>query len=101
MTKNQDKKSETNLTKSLEKLNSIVTWFDEQEDIDVERGLEKVREAARLIKGSKKRLTQIENEFKEIEKEIGEDDVKDMENEDKNSIFNKDDDRLNYDKKTF
>tara|TARA_B100000745_G_scaffold58094_2_gene34456 strand:- start:15352 stop:15654 length:303 start_codon:yes stop_codon:yes gene_type:complete len=73
MAKNQDKKDEINLTKSLEELNSIVTWFDEQEDVDVEAGLEKVREAAKLIKVSKSRLAQIENEFKEIEKEIGED----------------------------
>lgn len=62
-----------NLTDSLEKLNEIVSWFDEQDNVDVEAGLEKVREAAGLIKGSKSRLAEIQNEFKEIEKEIGDD----------------------------
>jgi len=69
-------KEKTNLTESLEKLNAIVEWFDEQRDVDVEAGLKKVREAAALIKGSKSRLAEIENEFKEIEKEIGEEVVK-------------------------
>lgn len=65
------KKQETNLTQSLSELNKIVSWFDEQENVDVEQGLEKVRAAATLIKESKTRLAQIENEFKEIEKEMG------------------------------
>lgn len=65
------KKTDVNLTESLAELNGIVAWFDEQDDVDVEQGLEKVREAAKLIKDSKSRLAQIENEFKEIEKEMG------------------------------
>lgn len=68
--KNQEK---VNLTDSLEKLNEIVSWFEEQDNVDVEAGLGKVREAAVLIKASKSRLAEIENEFKEIEKEIGDD----------------------------
>lgn len=63
-----------NLTESLKKLGTIVDWFDSQEDIDIEAGLEKVKEAATLIKDSKTRLVQIENEFKTIEKEITSDD---------------------------
>ncbi len=66
------KKAEGNLTTSLKELNAIVTWFDEQEQVDVEQGLLKVKAAAMLIKDSKARLAQIENEFKEIEKEMGE-----------------------------
>lgn len=64
------KTNNINLTESLKKLNEIVSWFENQEDIDVEVGLEKVREASELIKVSKGRLAEIENEFKEIEKEI-------------------------------
>lgn len=64
------KKPEINLTESLEKLNDIVTWFEEQDNVDVEEGLEKVRAAAALIKDSKTRLAHIENEFREIEKEM-------------------------------
>ena len=68
---------ETNLTLLLKKLEEIAAWFDEQQDIDVEAGLKKVKQAATLIKASKKRLKEIENEFQEIEKEIadGTDDV--------------------------
>lgn len=69
-------KEKINLTDSLKKLNAIVDWFESQQDIDVEAGLEKVREAAALIKSSKGRLIEVENEFKEIEKEIGEETYK-------------------------
>ncbi len=59
-----------NLKESLNKLNTIVTWFDEQEEVDVELGLVKVKEGAELIKACKKRLTEVENEFKEIQREV-------------------------------
>jgi len=59
-----------NLKESLSKLNSIVEWFDEQEEVDVEFGLTKVREGAELIKDCKKRLLEVENEFKEIQRDI-------------------------------
>lgn len=63
-----------NLTESLKKLETIVGWFDEQQEVDVEQGLTKVREAATLIKESKARLAEIENEFEAIEKEISDGD---------------------------
>jgi len=59
-----------NLKDSLAKLNGIVEWFDEQEEVDVEVGLVKVKEGAELIKVCKKRLSEVENEFKEIQREI-------------------------------
>ena len=59
-----------NLKESLSKLNGIVEWFDEQEEVDVEVGLEKVREGAELIKACKKRLSEVENEFKEIQRDV-------------------------------
>jgi exodeoxyribonuclease VII small subunit len=59
-----------NLKESLKKLNDIVEWFDEQEEVDVEVGLEKVKEGAELIKVCRKRLAEVENEFKEIQREI-------------------------------
>lgn len=65
-------KSDTvNLTKSLAELGDIVSWFENQSNVDVEVGLEKVRAAAALITASKTRLSEIENEFRELEKEIG------------------------------
>ena len=67
-----NKKTETtiNLTESLAQLSSIVKWFENEKEIDVELGLTKVREGADLIKACKSRLAKIENDFKEIQKEI-------------------------------
>lgn len=59
-----------NLNETLKKLAGIVEWFESQSELDVEKGLEYVKEGAELIKESRERLTQIENEFKEIKKEI-------------------------------
>lgn len=59
-----------NLSENLKKLSDIASWFDEQQTVDVEEGLVKVKEAAGLIKESKLRLKAIENEFEEIKKEI-------------------------------
>ncbi len=42
-----------NLKESLGKLNDIVAWFEEQEEVDVEVGLEKVKEGAKLVIGKK------------------------------------------------
>lgn len=59
-----------NLNNNLKRLAEITEWFDNQEEIDVEEGLKKVKEAVGLIKASKGRLRAIENEFEEIKKEI-------------------------------
>lgn len=61
-----------NLTKNLKEIENIVEWFDAQDEVDVEKGIEKVREGAQLIKESKKRLKAIENEFEEVKKELEE-----------------------------
>ena len=62
----------TNLSESLKKLEEISRWFESREEIDVEKGLEKVKEGAKLIKASKERLKKVENEFEEIKKEMEE-----------------------------
>lgn len=67
-------KSAENLNSSLKRLAQITEWFDSQEEIDVEEGLKKVREAVALIKASKARLKSIENEFEEIKKGIDQED---------------------------
>lgn len=66
----KEKTQDINLSKNLEKLSAIATWFDNQDEVDVEQGLEKVKEAAQLIKESNTRLAEIENEFEEIKKDI-------------------------------
>lgn len=59
-----------NLSDNLKKLSEITKWFESQEGIDIEKGLEKVKEAVALIKASKERLKAVENEFEEIKKEV-------------------------------
>ncbi len=58
------------LSENLKKLSEISDWFESEDEIDVEKGLKKVKEAAFIIKESKKRLKEVENEFEEIKKEI-------------------------------
>ena len=59
-----------NLSDNLKRLSEIGKWFEAQSEVDIEEGLKKVREAANIIKASKKRLKAVENEFEEIKKEI-------------------------------
>ncbi|MFH1462528.1 MAG: exodeoxyribonuclease VII small subunit [bacterium] len=66
----QEKADIKNLSDNLKKLSEITQWFEGQEDVDIEEGLKKVKEAAGLIKASKERLKAVENEFEEIKKEI-------------------------------
>ena len=66
--------TKTNINDSLKKLAEIATWFERQKEVDVELGLEKVREGARLIKIARERLREIENEFVEVKKEMEEQD---------------------------
>jgi exonuclease VII small subunit len=66
----KEKINAKNLNNNLKRLSEISEWFDNQEEVDVEEGLNKVKEAAELIKASQERLKGIENEFEEIKKEI-------------------------------
>lgn len=63
---------QTNLSESLEKLEEIVSWFENQESVDVEEGLKKVKEGAVLLKASRARLKEVENEFEEVKKSLEE-----------------------------
>jgi len=78
----QDKIKKQDLTSDLKKLSQIVEWFEEREEVDLEEGLKRVKEAAELIKRSKERLREIENEFEEIKKEITEEIEEEEEPED-------------------
>lgn len=63
-------KENGNLNENLKKLQEISDWFEKRDEVDVEKGLEKVKEAVLIIKSAKERLKSIENEFEEIKKEI-------------------------------
>jgi phage-related tail protein len=69
----ENKKKTPNLNDSLKRLAEISAWFNDQKEIDIELGLEKVKEAAELIKSSKERLEKLENQFTEIEKDFSDD----------------------------
>jgi len=64
----EKKTNGVNLNETLKKLEAISSWFDSQREVDVEEGLKKVKEGAELIKASKARLAEIENEFLEVKK---------------------------------
>jgi len=71
-----------NLKESIGKLNEIVDWFENQEEVDVEAGLEKVKEGAKLVKDCKTRLAEVQNEFEKIRKEVKKGDELESENDD-------------------
>ena len=77
---NKEETSVKNLSYNLKRISEITKWFDNQEEVDIEEGLKKTKEAAELIKKSRERLKAIENEFEEIKKEVGS-------NEDKSEEF--------------
>ncbi len=66
----ENKTLKTNLNKNLKILSDIAHWFENEEEVDIEQGLEKVKEAMKIIKESKERLKEIENEFEEIKDDI-------------------------------
>jgi exonuclease VII small subunit len=65
----KEKQDSQSLKNNLKRLAEITEWFDNQEEVDVEEGLGKVKEAIGLIKESKEKLKAVENEFEEIRKE--------------------------------
>ncbi len=61
-----------NLKQSLQKLEQIISWFENQEEVDVEAGLEKVKQGVGLIKASRSRLKKLENEFEAVKQDLEE-----------------------------
>jgi exonuclease VII small subunit len=66
----KDGEGKDSFQSQLKEVSAILEWFDAQDELDVEQALEKLKKAAELIKSGKKRLVEIENEFREIKKEI-------------------------------
>jgi len=80
----KEKPDVKNLSDNLKKLSEITKWFESQEEIDIEKGLKKVKEAVALIKASKERLKAVENEFEEIKKEV---DIKEDDDDEEDISF--------------
>ncbi len=70
MTKKTKQDSELDLNAALTELRSIAAWFEGQQEVDVELGLTKIKEGARLIKECRVRLKGLENSFEEVRKEL-------------------------------
>jgi exonuclease VII small subunit len=62
--------NETNLNVAIAELRDIAAWFEGQEEIDVEVGLQKIKEGATLVKACRARLKELENTFDEVRKEL-------------------------------
>ena len=64
------KSNPVNIDETLKKLEAIAEWFDTRNEPDIEEGLLKVEEAARLLSAGRERLAQIENRFEEVKKMV-------------------------------
>lgn len=60
----------TKIKDLIAKLETIVRWFDERAEVDVEEALKKVKEGASFVKALKQRLKKVENEFEEVKKDL-------------------------------
>ncbi len=54
----------------MKEIRAITEWFQSQDELDVEEGIEKVKEGLLLIQEGKQRLAALENEFHEIKKSV-------------------------------
>ena len=61
---------EQNFGTLMRQLQTIVDWYDQQQELDIEEGLAKARQAADLIRRCSRRLGQLENEFVKIKAEL-------------------------------
>ncbi len=64
------KKDKSKITDELDRLNKIVEWFESREEIDVEEGLNRVKEGSEIIKRLKSRIKDVENEFELVKKDL-------------------------------
>jgi len=69
-----------NFTKAYQELEEINGWF-QQEDIDLDEGLEKYKRGLELIKQCRNRLQKAEKQFHEIKKEFSIEESKDVRNQ--------------------
>ena len=68
--KSEIKTEKESIKASIKKLEELATWFEKDNEFDIEEGLKKVKEGGALVKSLKTQLTDVENEFREIQKEL-------------------------------
>jgi exodeoxyribonuclease VII small subunit len=64
-----DEPKKIDFTQSINKLEDINAWF-QNEDFNLDEGLQKLKEGKELIKKCRTRLQEVENEFVKIKKEF-------------------------------
>ncbi len=67
-----DDTKKLDFAQSLSRLEEINTWF-QNEDINLDEGLQKLREGNKLIKQCREKLQAVENEFVKIKAEYADD----------------------------
>jgi len=65
---------EFNFSESMKQINEINDWF-QGEDLDLEEALTKLKQGKELITKCKERLSDIENEFKELRVDFAEEEA--------------------------
>jgi exodeoxyribonuclease VII small subunit len=66
-----DEPKKIDFTQSINKLEDTNAWF-QNEDFNLDEGLQKLKEGKELIKKCRTRLQEVENEFVKIKKEFAE-----------------------------
>lgn len=67
-----------NLKDTLKKLKTIIDDLEDSDVVDVEKGLEKVKEGAKLVKQARNRFDELENEFTDIKEDLQKPDESDQ-----------------------
>lgn len=64
-----ENENKSEFANNFEELASINSWF-RRDDIDIEKGLVKLKRGTKLIEKCQRRLKEIENEFIEVTKDL-------------------------------
>lgn len=62
------KKKEQNFAEAFAELEAITEWFDSQENVDLDEGLQKFERGLALTTALKKKLSEVENQVVELKK---------------------------------
>ncbi|MEK7614819.1 MAG: exodeoxyribonuclease VII small subunit [Patescibacteria group bacterium] len=60
------KKKSTNFASAFEELEQITQWFDSEEQLDLDEGLQKFERGLAIASELKKKLVEVENKVEEI-----------------------------------
>lgn len=64
------KKKELNFSEAFKELEEITSWFDSEEQLDLDSGLKKFERGLELAEDLKKKLAEVENKVEEIKEKF-------------------------------